>query len=70
MKPSTSKRDETAKLAAAFAARLSVKEVAGVLQVSELEAANLIVRGRVLAQSKGQISANMGASKTTGGENV
>lgn len=49
MKRPSSKRDETAKLASAFATRMSVKEVAALLQVSELEAANLIVRGKLLA---------------------
>lgn len=45
----SSKRDETAKLAAAFARHMSIKEVSQFFKVSELEAANLIVRGRLLA---------------------
>ena len=49
MNTKTSKRDETAKLATAFASKMSVKEVAALLHVSELEAANLIVWGKYLA---------------------
>lgn len=60
--PST-KRDDTAKLAAAFATHASVKEVAALLQVSELEAANLIARGKLLAaESKAAASVQGGAA--------
>jgi hypothetical protein len=56
----SSKRDDTAKLATAFATRMSVKEVDALLQVSELEASNLIVRGKYLAAQSKAVAAVQG----------